>query len=88
MTNSTSFDLYLEPWLIARAPCVASYSSQLAEFHDWVGTKVDAQANYTDRYAPPALHLNRSQQELDISAAGRPQFRPTVPSRCKGRPGY
>ncbi len=55
MTNSTSFDLFLEPWLIARAPGMAAYSSQLAEFHDWVRTEVDAQANYTDRYAPPAL---------------------------------
>ncbi len=55
MTNSTSFDLYLEPWLIARAPRMASCSSQLAEFHDWVNTEVDPQANYTDRYAPPAL---------------------------------
>ncbi len=55
MTNSTSFDLYLEPWLIARAPRMANYSSQLAEFHDWVCTEADAQANYTDRYAPPAL---------------------------------
>jgi alkylation response protein AidB-like acyl-CoA dehydrogenase len=27
----------------------------LAEFHDWVRRDVDAQANYTDRYAPPAL---------------------------------
>ncbi len=55
MTNSPSFDLYLEPRLIARAPLMAGYSSQLAEFHDWVCAEVDAQANYTDRYAPPAL---------------------------------
>ncbi len=54
-THSTSFDLYLEPWLTARAPDLAAYSRPLAEFHDWVRTEVDAQANYTDRYAPPAL---------------------------------
>ena len=30
-------------------------SRQLAEFYDWMRTEVDAQANYTDRYAPPAL---------------------------------
>src|SRR5271157_2875695 len=55
MNDSTSFDLYLEPWLTARVPRIAYYSQQLADFHDWVCTEVDAQANYTDRYAPPAL---------------------------------
>src|SRR5271167_3133502 len=55
MNDSTSFDLYLEPWLTARVPPMADYSRQLADFHDWVYTEVDAQANYTDRYAPPAL---------------------------------
>jgi len=55
MTRNSSFDPYLEPWLIARVPRMADYSTQLAEFHDWVRTDVDAQANYTDRYAPPAL---------------------------------
>ena len=38
-----------------RVARIADYSRQLAEFHDWVRTEVDAQANYTDRYAPPAL---------------------------------
>lgn len=55
MDRSRSFDLYLEPWLTTRVPRMADYSQQLAEFHDWVRTDVDAQANYTDRYAPPAL---------------------------------
>ena len=55
MNDSTSFDLYLEPWLTARVPRMAEYSRQLADFYDWVRTEVDAQANYTDRYAPPAL---------------------------------
>lgn len=55
MTDSRSFDLYLEPWLTARVPRMADYSAQLAGFRDWVCTEVDAQANYTDRYAPPAL---------------------------------
>src|SRR5271157_393078 len=55
MNDSTSFDLYLEPWLTAHVPRMADYSPQLAEFHHWVRTEVDAQANYTDRYAPPAL---------------------------------
>ncbi len=34
---------------------MAAYRAQLAEFCDWVRTEVEAQANYTDRYAPPAL---------------------------------
>jgi len=55
MERSRSFDLYLEPWLTARVPRMADYAQRLAEFHDWVRTEVDAQANYTDRYAPPAL---------------------------------
>ena len=55
MERSRSFDLYLEPWLTARVPRMAEYAQRLAEFHDWVRTEVDAQVNYTDRYAPPAL---------------------------------
>ena len=55
MTSPRSFDAYLEPWLPSRVPRMVEYSSQLAEFREWVLTEVDAQANYTDRYAPPAL---------------------------------
>ena len=55
MNDSTSFDLYLKPWLTARVPRLADYRQQLADFRDWVYAEVDAQANYTDRYAPPAL---------------------------------
>ena len=55
MNNPTSFDCYLEPWLTARVPRLADYAPQLAAFHSWVLKEVDAQANYTDRYAPPAL---------------------------------
>ena len=55
MNARPSFDSYLEPSLMARVPRMAAYSRQLAEFYDWVSTEVDAQANYTDRYAPPAL---------------------------------
>jgi len=40
MNESTSFDLYLQPWLIARVPRMADYSRQLADFHDWVRTEV------------------------------------------------
>jgi alkylation response protein AidB-like acyl-CoA dehydrogenase len=49
------FDGFLEPLLLARQPRIKPYLSRLTEFHDWVLTEVDAQANYTDRYAPPAL---------------------------------
>ena len=55
MADTHSFDPYLEPWLTARVPRLADYSQQLADFRYWVYTEVDAQANYTDRYAPPAL---------------------------------
>src|SRR5271166_4406712 len=55
MTNLKSFDTYLEPWLLSRVPRMAGYGAQLVEFRDWVITDVDAQANYTDRYALPVL---------------------------------
>src|SRR5208283_5157399 len=55
MTSSSSFDLYLGPYLFERMPRLRDYSVLLAEFYGWVLTDVDAQANYTDRYAPPAL---------------------------------
>jgi alkylation response protein AidB-like acyl-CoA dehydrogenase len=55
MTDTHSFDAYLEPWLTARVPHMADYRRQLADFRYWVYTEVDAQANYTDRYAAPAL---------------------------------
>jgi len=55
MSHSHTFDSYLEPWLSLRVPRMAEFSRQLTEFSDWVRSDVDAQANYTDRYAPPAL---------------------------------
>ncbi len=55
MNSPRSFDSYLEPWLVARVPRMAEYRTQLSGFRDWVLTEVDAQANYTDRYAPPAV---------------------------------
>src|SRR5271165_5484407 len=55
MSDLKSFDTYLEPWLLTRVPRMADYRVQLAEFRDWVLSEVEAQANYTDRYAPPAL---------------------------------
>lgn len=55
MSGPRSFDSYLELWLIARVPRMAEHRAQLLGFRDWVLTEVDAQANYTDRYAPPAV---------------------------------
>ena len=55
MTGRPSFDTYLEPWVTSREPRMADYRKRLAEFCDWVLTEVNAQANYTDRYASPAL---------------------------------
>lgn len=52
---SSSFNAFLEPILLARQPRLTPYLNRLADFHEWVLTDVDAQANYTDRYAPPAL---------------------------------
>src|SRR5215813_1233618 len=51
----SSFDPLLEIWLTSRVPRMADYRASLAEFRQWVLTEVDAQANYTDRYAPPSL---------------------------------
>jgi len=64
MTDPHSFDPYLEPWLTSRQPRLADYSQQLADFRYWVYTEVDAQANYTDRYAPPALETYDREGEV------------------------
>ena len=72
MDISRSFDPYLEPWLVARVPRLADYARKLAEFRDWVLTEVDAQANYTDRYAPPALETyDRSGEIVNRIVANR-----------------
>ncbi len=55
MSHRSPFDSYLEPLLVAREPRLSAYVSRLREFREWSLTDVDAQANYTDRYAPPAL---------------------------------
>jgi alkylation response protein AidB-like acyl-CoA dehydrogenase len=55
MHQRNSFDAYLEPFLISREPRLRAHLPNLSDFRHWVLTEVDAQANYTDRYAPPAL---------------------------------
>jgi alkylation response protein AidB-like acyl-CoA dehydrogenase len=57
MSGPRSFDPYLEPWLTSRVTVMANHGAMLANFRDWVLTEVDAQANYTDRYAPPAVEI-------------------------------
>jgi len=55
MPDTDSFDSYVEPLLISRQPGFGVWTRKLSDFRRWVLTEVDAQANYTDRYAPPAL---------------------------------
>jgi len=57
MPEHNSFDAYGEPLLRVREPRLLAYLDKLTEFRQWVLTDVDAQANYTDRYAPPALEI-------------------------------
>ncbi len=72
MSSLTTFDSYLEPWLVARVPRMSQYSSKLAEFYEWVRTEVEAQANYTDRYAPPALETyDRNGEVINRIVANR-----------------
>ncbi len=51
----STFDSFVQPVLVTREPRLAPYLERLANFQQWVLTEVEAQANYTDRYAPPAL---------------------------------
>ncbi|EYB68578.1 hypothetical protein DEIPH_ctg020orf0013 [Deinococcus phoenicis] len=55
MTTSRSYDRFLAPRLEARVPGFGRYRADLADFRTWVRTEVDAQANATDRDAPPRL---------------------------------
>ncbi len=52
---SSGFDCFLQPVLLRREPRLSAYRTRLDDFRQWVLTEVDAQANYTDRHAPPAL---------------------------------
>ena len=64
MSQSHTFDSFLEPWLSLRDPRMAEYSRLLADFSHWARTEVDEQANYTDRYAPPALEAYNRDGEV------------------------
>jgi len=74
MNTPRSFDSCIEPWLIARVPRMADYSAQLASFRDWVLFEVDAQANYTDRYAPPSVETYDRQGEVANRIVTNPQY--------------
>lgn len=74
MSNAVSFDRYLEPHFIARVPRLGGYSAKLAEFRDWVLTAVDAQANYTDRYAPPRLETYDRKGEVVNRIVANPLY--------------
>jgi len=52
---SSGFGSFLQPVLVRREPRLSPYLARLADFRHWVLADVDSQANYTDRYAPPAL---------------------------------
>jgi len=72
MDEPRSFDPYLEPWLISRVPRMAEYRAQLGEFRNWALTEVDPQANYTDRYAPPAVEtFDRNGEVVNRIVANR-----------------
>lgn len=49
------YDAYLERMLAMRCPSLERYKEKIDDFSRWVQTEVDAQAAYTDRYAPPVL---------------------------------
>jgi alkylation response protein AidB-like acyl-CoA dehydrogenase len=53
---------------------MADYSAKLADFRDWVLNEVDAQANYTDRYAPPSLETYDRNGEVVNRVVANPWY--------------
>lgn len=54
--NAFDMDRDLRRLLARRAPdMVAAHGARLTDFGAWVGDELEAQAAYTDRYAPPRL---------------------------------
>ena len=64
MPTHASFDPYLQSFLLGCQPRLQSYVGKLRDFREWVLTEVEAQANYTDRYAPPSLQTYDRNGEL------------------------
>jgi acyl-CoA dehydrogenase len=79
----STFDSLLQPVLVSREPRLTPYLDRLIDFRRWVLTDVDAQANYTDRYAPPALQtfdrdgnvINRIVANSDYDAQHQETYR-------------
>src|SRR6185369_16184815 len=71
---SREFDPFLQPVLFARDTRLQKYAQQLSSFREWVLTEVDAQANYTDRYAPPALQTYDRNGEIINRVVTNPQY--------------
>ena len=79
----SAFDSFLQPVLVSREPRIAPYVDRLVDFRRWVLTDVDAQADYTDRYAPPALQtydrdgnvINRIVANTDYDAQHQETYR-------------
>ena len=74
MPKFEMFDPYLQPFLLSRDSRLRSYLGKLREFRDWVLTDVEAQANYTDRYAPPALQTYDRDGEVVNRIVANPQY--------------
>jgi alkylation response protein AidB-like acyl-CoA dehydrogenase len=74
MSTQSSFDPFLQPYLLRRDPRLESYITRLGEFRDWVLKDVDAQANYTDRYAPPALEAYDRDGEVVNRIVANPKY--------------
>ena len=74
MASRASFDVYLEPMIVARQPKLRPYLQKLSEFRDWVLTEVDEQANYTDRYAPPSLETYDRNGEVVNRIVSSPRY--------------
>ena len=68
------FDTLLPPVLFAREPRLQKYAQQLSDFRQWALTEVDTQANYTDRYAPPALQSYDRNGEIINRVVTNPEY--------------
>ncbi|GMA17152.1 acyl-CoA dehydrogenase (plasmid) [Deinococcus metallilatus] len=94
MTTSSQiaspYDRFLAPRLEARVPGFGRYRDELDDFHTWVLTEVDAQANATDRDAPPRLETyDREGQVVNrivLNAPYEAQHREVYRRGIVGRP--
>lgn len=73
-SEAASFDPYVEALLSDRMPELRPYFAGLDDFRSWVLTEVDAQAAYTDRYAPPALETYDRDRNVLNRIVSNPQY--------------